>query len=365
MGAKHSGAATVLLGVLDALVDDARFAQIVVFCSPAARRQFSMPQAPHVVEVEMAAEDSSPVRRVAWYRSGLRRAAEVWDADVVLAMNGLGTCGRNVPTVMLVQQSLPFSDIAMRTLSFRRRAELLVMRRIMRASSRRAAFTFVQSFSMREAVRSSFGLRQDSVEVCYPSVGAWPTQPSERVRGEMGQVPAGNRLLYVGNDSPYKNLETAIRGLRFVRECVPSATLFATLPRMHRFTRQEGVVGLGMLGRVDLGEAYRMADVVVLPSLAESGPLVPREAAAMCRALLLADEEWAREAAGGAALYFAARDSSAFAAGAIRLLTDEKERTRIAAAGARELERQRRLGGYGALAERLCEVVERGIIRRG
>lgn len=356
VGAKHSGGAVVLLGILRALLADPRFERIAAFTSPRASRSFDLPASPRLVEEERPAEEISYVRRVAWYLAGLRRRCREDGAEVLFCANGLGWGTSTIPSVALVQQSLPFSQEALRTLPLPARWKMGLIRRLTTASCRRAAITVVQSRVMKEWVHSEMRIELARIEVCYPAAEALPDGPADDVDRSMSTCPEGRRLLYVGSDAPYKNLDRIAREMRKLRERVPGTELFATIPVGHPLSALEGFRALGTLGRAQLGRAYRLCDLVVQPSLVESGPLVPGEAMSAGRPLLAADRPWARDACGEAAHYFEPLKPGDFTRAASGLLLHPEEREALIEAGRGVWEKRRLLGGYQPLVECLYGV---------
>jgi glycosyltransferase involved in cell wall biosynthesis len=149
----------------------------------------------------------------------------------------------------------------------------------------------------------------------------------------MRQTPEGGRILYVGDPNPYKMIETAITGLGLVRQVLPAARLFLTVPQDHRFSRVPLVSCIGYLGPFELREAYELADMLILPSLVESGPQPPLEAMSAGKPVLIADRPYARDIFGDAALRFDPLDAKDFAKKALCILSDLETRERLVKRG--------------------------------
>jgi glycosyltransferase involved in cell wall biosynthesis len=187
---------------------------------------------------------------------------------------------------------------------------------------------------MKTSVQDAFGLPPTRVFV-FPA-------PARRLRrGEplptglrpMLDVPPDARLLYVGSDAPYKNVEIVIKGLERLRERSRRVTLFVTWPSEHPACRTPGIVGLGYLDAPSLAAAYDLATVLVQPSLVETSCLPLHEAMACGCPLLVADRAYAREECGDAADYFDPHSAPDFLGKATALLDDEARRSELAARG--------------------------------
>jgi glycosyltransferase involved in cell wall biosynthesis len=332
VGAKHSGAATVLRALLDAALELDWIGQVAVFCSPRGMRDFQLPQSPRLVELEVPSADSGGLGRVMWHRVGLPAAVGRHRAAALLCLSGGGEAPRSVPTVTFIQQSLPFSDEALRTLPLVTRARMAVIKQMMRRSCDRAAAVVVQTATMKESVTAAFALDPTKVHVVEPG----PSLPPGGVDGApaaMSSVPADRRILYVGNASSYKNLGVLAPALASIRLRFPDATLFATLPVGHPLRREPGVVAVGTLGPDELAAYYRAASVLVMPSLVETVGLPMLEAASVATAVVAADRPYARDVCGDTALFFdpLRPDSLALAIG--RLLGDTALRTNFGQRG--------------------------------
>jgi len=356
VGNKHSGGAEVLRGVVSRLCNSPRITKVTVYCSPRAGRSFDFGCHDALTEVPRPREERSYFRRMWWYLRGLSARCEQDRVDLVLCINGMGLIRGKVAAVAMIQQSLPFSREAIRTLRPSKRSQLRIIKFMMAASCRTARKVFVQSTTMRGWVHSSIGTRDANIEVYPPETRPILVGESPRVKALMGAFPRGNRILYIGSDSPYKNLHRVAAALHSVRRCVGAATLFATIPDDHPLCVDDGVIGLDYLSSEELGLAYKEADVVVQPSLVESGPLVPGEAMQMGRPLLAADRPWAREFCKDAALYFDPLDEDDIAEKTIQLLSSMHIRLQLVDNARRLLASNSRKRTYTDLVESIANI---------
>src|SRR5690554_1558469 len=168
VGAKHSGAATVLLDFLEALVANERIGQITIFSSPHELRQFDFAQNPKLNIVDQLKAEGSLAARMIWYEWGLEKACAEHKVDGVICINGMGL-GRIVPQINLIQQSLPFCREALKTLSLQQRIRVEAIGRVMRRSTRAADCVLVQTPTMASWVSDQFGLGLKRVESYIPT----------------------------------------------------------------------------------------------------------------------------------------------------------------------------------------------------
>lgn len=349
VGAKHGGAATVLLDVVTAA--RAMADEVVVFCSPAGLRRFDLPPASRVRLVE-AAHAESPLGRVLWHRRGVGRALARCGADAVLFLSGGGVAPAGVRSTTLIQQSLPFSAEALRQLAWRDRLRVTAIRREMRASARRAAAVVTQTPTMRRWVVEGLAVPEGRVHVIPPGPPDLPVAPARAgVAEAMAAAPPDRRILYVGNASRYKNLALLAAALPLVRAQLPDAMLFGTLEASHPLSRQPGVSCLPYLRGGDLRAAYESATVLVMPSLVETVGLPMLEAASCGTPVVAADRPYAHDVCGDAASFFDPLDPAAAASRIVRLLTDARVRAHLGALGRALVERRRSERPYERLVE--------------
>ncbi len=142
----------------------------------------------------------------------------------------------------------------------------------------------------------------------------------------------GRRLLYVGNQSRYKNVMLIAQAVELPAR-LPGLSIFLTLPADHPFSRQQGFTGLGYLTGPELSEAYSRADALVLPSFQETVALPLLEAMSAGTPIIAADRPYAREMCGTAALFFDPWSPSSLASCIELVLTDPVLRTRMVTEG--------------------------------
>lgn len=359
VGAKHSGAATVLRSVVEAALRSEEAGQILVFCSPRALRNFDLPRSDRLTEIEVPKGETGPVGRLRWQLRGLSAAVESRDADALLCLSGGGSAPRGIPSATFIQQSLPFSPEALAVMSWADRARTKAIGWSMRLSCRRAGLVLVQTATMKRCVQEAFRLQPERVEVVEPEAEVPRAAPPAPVLSAMRAVSPDRRLLYVGNTSLYKNLVLLPPAVRQLRRQVPGATLFATVPAGHPITREEGILPLAHLGPGALREAYELATVLVMPSLVETVGLPLLEAAALGTPVVAADRPYAHDVCGDAALYFDPHDPGALAGLLARLLADPGLRASLAAKGRASAELRAAARPYDRMIELVVRLAAR------
>jgi glycosyltransferase involved in cell wall biosynthesis len=152
-------------------------------------------------------------------------------------------------------------------------------------------------------------------------------------------------LVFAGRIDPLKDLETLLRAFALVRAQVPNARLrlYGGVPagneaydaEIRRLVEELDLEGCATFeGPVSpVTKAFAAGHVVVQSSRSEGLPLTIIEAAISGRPTVVTDVGGMSEAAGRGGLVVPPGDPGAFAAACVRLLTDDGERRRLAAAG--------------------------------
>jgi glycosyltransferase involved in cell wall biosynthesis len=355
VGAKYGGGAVVLSDVLNAAIRCSAIGKVTVLCSPRKLRRFELPVSPKLAEIECAAAEATFLGRMHWLTRGLASQAGAMDPDLLLCMSGIGESQTSVPTVVFIQQSLPFCDEALRRCNLGNAIRMKTIGILTKRSCRRAALVVTQTPTMSEWIRKACGLTDTRIVVVKP----WGDEVGMRSEQggsveAMSRVPAHLRILYVGNSSPYKNLGCLLAALPEIRRRVTGATLFLTCPSDHSLCKTAGVVGLGYLGGSALRGAYQLATVFVTPSLVESGNLALVEAMTTGTPIAAADRPYARDLCGDAAVYFDPHRPAELAAAISDLIEDEAKRQRLSRRGLEVACIGRSEKPYDSMMERFC-----------
>lgn len=340
VGAKYGGAATILLDFLGVALADKCVRRVTVFCSPRSLRRFDLPNHPKLVQqVQPGAE--TPIQRILWHETGLGHTCERVQADVVFCISNAGRGTRHVPHVTLIQQSLPFSTEALRTLRRSERLRMRIIRESMKRSCLKACHVIVQTPIMAEWVSSAFGLSLDRIEVSTP-ISTMPSQNEYNATtlDNMRGIPEDCRFLYVGNEEPYKKVDTIVTGIQIIRSQIPDAQLFLTLPMTCHYSSVPGIVCLGYLEPSILCQAYTLATALILPSLTETVGLPLLEAMQMGTPVIVADRPYAHHICEDAALYFDPYNASDFARQTIKMMQNMALRKQLIENGSQLIQRR-------------------------
>ncbi len=232
-----------------------------------------------VHEIAVAAAWPYPAQAA---RSVLARTLEQLPAGATVLLDGLVGCA--VPELLepladrlrlVVLVHLPLGDET--GLSPAEAADLTARER---RAVRAAAAVVATSEGAARRLETLHDLPAGSVHVAAPGVDPAPvTEPG----------PAGNRLLCVAAVTPRKAQDVLVRALHAIADLEWTCTLAGSLDRAPAFVRQVRDLAHAVPGRVELvgtrtGEAlartYEQADLLVLPSLAETYGMVVTEALA-------------------------------------------------------------------------------------
>jgi glycosyltransferase involved in cell wall biosynthesis len=331
--------------------------RLVLFGSTRTLRTFQLPPAASLRDVEASIADRGPLGRMWWHTTGLQRALRAHDAGALLALSGGGWGPVGCRSTLLIQQSLPFSSEAIARHGLGSRVRIAAIRRMMAASARRCDRIVVQTPTMGRWVGATFGIAAERIVVVEPDVDIASRQPPAPELEEMRSAARDQLLvLYVGNSSPYKNLDMLAPAMRELTRAVPGAMLFGTFPTGHPLLRSPQVRSLPPLSRIALREAYELAAALVMPSLVETVGLPMLEASAVGTPVAAADRPYAHDVCGDSAVFFDPLSASDLAAKLATLLTDKALRKRLAASGIQNAQRR----AAGRPYDRLIEIAIEG-----
>jgi glycosyltransferase involved in cell wall biosynthesis len=362
LGVKHGGGATVLSDLLIAAASDARFERIYVFCSPSKSRQFSFPLSDKIVEVECPFAEGNKLFRLWWIEWRLAAHVRRLGCNVLVCLSGCGNGGSAAPHITMIQQPLPFSPDAIKVASFAGRLRLRGLRSAMKRSCKSSRRVIVQTQTMKKVVSDAFSLSLDRIAVIAPGTRkvAAPESPSGALPA-MRSARRGLRVLYVGSQSPYKNVALLLQAAERLRARMPELSIFLTWPTDDPVSGRNGVTCVGYLSGPELAEAYSLADAFVMPSLQETVGLPLLEAMTAGAPVIAADLPYAREVCGTAAVFFDPHDSLKLALCIEAVLTDRELRARLIAEGLRVAEARRQAHPYQQM---LDEAVAAAVLAR-
>lgn len=296
VGAKHGGAAVVASLAVEAALRHPGVSKLTVFSSLERLRRFTWPDDPRLHLIEPGTPDLTSAHRLYWPTLGLARASTRLGVERLLCLSNAGFGPSQVPTTVFVQQNLPFCPEAMARCALRTRLRVNAALWVTRLSVVRASRVVVQTPTTRRWLARDFELPENNVQVVHHDPGP-PLQLPEQQRDRF-------RILYVGSDSPHKNLDCAVLAIGKLKQRYPELHLACTLPIDHPAVRQPGIVGLGYLDRDDLQAEYFRAGALVLPSLVETVGLPLLEAQRAGLPVLAADRPYAHDVCADSALFF-------------------------------------------------------------
>lgn len=331
LGTRGGGCETVLRSLLDGINGSAAcrrlISRVVVFVLPSRSYRFDYPSTPDLDIVDCPPVTDNAISRYAWLRTAYPEFLRPHRCDVLLNMSGVAGKA-DLPQAMMLQNSLYFCREAID--SYRRRGvpwrlrgrnmvEVPLARWFFRRSCRDVSRVIVQSDVMKSWVERDVAESRGKVHVVRPAIPALDgrEQPAVEAPPAMRSAP-GRRLLYIGNDQPYKNLRILFEAAGLARREGRDWTFFLTLPEPPGDVPQN-VVFLGPLGRQEVAAALRAADALVMPSLVETVGLPMVESLSLGTPVVAADRPYAREFCGDAASYFDPHDATSLCAAIDRI----------------------------------------------
>jgi glycosyltransferase involved in cell wall biosynthesis len=228
----------------------------------------------------------------------------------------------------------------------------------MRTSCRTSQRVIVQTDVMQRCVAAEFAIPIEKIDVVKPDVDDLPrpTVLSKSIAAMSATWP-GKRLLYVGNQSSYKNTAVLTRAVTIMRKSCSGLKLFLTWPPDAPDCQQDGVVGLGYLQGAELRQAYELADALVMPSLVETVGLPMLEAMNVGIPVIAADRPYAHDVCEDAAVFFDPLDASALAHRITRVLCDEDLRRDLVCRGRDIIRKRRAARPYERMVDIVAKVV--------
>jgi glycosyltransferase involved in cell wall biosynthesis len=179
--------------------------------------------------------------------------------------------------------------------------------------------TIVDSYSTMTDLIAKFGVSREKLTVVHPGVDTsffHPRTDCSQVLNKHGL--RHNFLLYVGNDTPRKNLKTLVRAYVSIFRAITEDLVLigpisknkirayinlSDLPIHLKKEAQERIILPGYVARDDLPSIYSAATALIFPSLYEGFGLPPLEAMACNSPVVLSNNSSLREVAGEAGLY--------------------------------------------------------------
>src|SRR5262245_45196447 len=312
------------------------------------------------VQIETAPVNSGLLKRLYWEQNGIHSYIKSRKIDVLVSLGNFALLTSPVPQILFSRNPLYFSDYFERDLKARRLYPLLIGNRLRsllaRYSIRSAEINVAPTRAFADRICASGGVRGSRFEVLHFGFDAAAFSADEKpLRVE--QVAMLNlrancyRILYLSHYNYFSNFETLISALPSIKDQIRKKEGKEVLLVLTTELRQGAKYGgydsssaadlidrlglrndIAMLGSVPydrLHHLYRLCDLSVCPSYAESFGHPLLEAMGMGLPVVSADLPVHREICGDAALYFEVFDEKSLAAQCTRLLTDQRLREEL------------------------------------
>lgn len=277
------------------------------------------------------------------YQSGLhlinqRRESSILHIISILVANRTAVRVSKSPLVVSCFDAVPFEsnveELAGSTFSER---QLSTYRSLMEKADR----IITLSEHARNRISDVCRISLEKFDVVYLSVDHDRFCPQlienkAETMGEFGFNPDKKNILYVGSESPRKNLERVIRALPLVRKDLDICFVKVGMQLEPYHTNLIKLIGELDLENVvhfcdpipndRLPTLYNLADLFVFPSLYEGFGLPPLEAQACGCPVVTSNETSLPEVVGDAAEKVDPYNHESIAVGMLKVLTDEKRR---------------------------------------
>jgi len=380
------GGMTYLHNILPRLSELDRVNHYLVLVPPAHLAEYSS-LVRERVRLETAPVGSGLLARLWWEQSGLRSYIKERGVEVLVSLGNFALLGSPVPQILFSRNDLYFSRYFEQNLRARGLyAELIgnrLKRRLAQLSIKRAEVNIVPTSAFADHIRAFNGQAEADFEVLHfgfdPAVFASDEEPlAQEQLAKLRLNEPHRRLLCVSHYNYFRNFETLIRALPLIKEQAGSDIQLVLTTDLRRGAIYGGYDAtaaaelidrlgvrddIAMLGAVDyrrLHHLYRLCDLCVCPSYAESFGHPMLEAMASGLPVVAADLDVHREVCGEAALYFAVFDERSLAAQCVRVLRD---RALSEALKARGSEQHRRFS-WDEHVRSLVALVERCLAAR-
>ena len=335
---RHGGGRRYAEAMLRTIAPHAARGEIdLVVALPDAIDAIEVPEGPGMTSVVIRGVNSLP-RRLMWMQLELPKLARRLGAQVIWSPANVGPLRPKLPMIMTLQVTSAASAFAPLSL----RAWWGAMTALSRLSARSAAEVLTVSEYLRDYIIDRWALPGAKVVAVPYGVGSPFISVGSEAPAPVRPVP--RFILYAGDFQRHKNLPRLVNAFASLAAEFPDLSLvFAggfigsevavVRERIESHALEDRVVMLGGVSASELAGLFKGAELVVMPSLAESFGLPLLEAMACGSAVVASDIPSLKEVGGGVSLHFPATDTAAMASEIARVLRDRELADRLRAAG--------------------------------
>jgi len=326
LGASAGGGLTYLRNVVPHLAVHPEV-EVSLLAGPEATSQIPGVHNVHVIHCDANLRGARS--RFLWEQKQVPRLIRDAQADVLLCTGTFALWKSPVPQILLSRNSLytsaDFARDLWRRRDYRQIADTWVKGLVARRSIERAELTVAPSEAFARELKAWTGRDVVSLHHGFDRDEFFrdPAPLAPSLKEKLQANPAKVRLLFVSHYNYYRNFETLLRGLAFLKRRYPDGRIQLVLtcelapgknPGSYRTERANellrelnisaDVVQLGAVAYPQLHYVYRACQIYVTPAYTETfaHPLV--EAMACGLPIVASDLEVHREVADGAALFF-------------------------------------------------------------
>jgi glycosyltransferase involved in cell wall biosynthesis len=311
IGTRHSGAAQVLLDLLEGLIKIPEIKKIKIFAS--SDRIFKFPNSDKLEITDAPFITNNLIIRFFWLQFCFGHWLNNYKCDIVYNFNNLA--GKlSVPQVLFIQQSLYFSREAINSYFISPNVPLISRIRMLLEpflmkmffiSANNCKKVIVQTETMKEWVYNKLNIPEDKIIVILPGIPFFFNSKKTAKRKLFKEI--NNNLknwLYVGSTAPFKNLKLIYEVAKIaesenVNWKFHIVTSGKSVPYHHPLIKYYKYMDRGTLKEIYLG-----VDALIMPSLVETVGLPMLEAMSIGIPVVATGRPYAHEICGDNALYF-------------------------------------------------------------
>jgi len=312
IGTRHSGAAQVLLDLLEGLIKIPEIKKIKIFAS--SNRIFKFQNNDKLEIINAPSITNNLIIRFFWLQLCFKYWLNNYKCDITYNFNNLA--GKlSLPQVLFIQQSLYFSKEAINSYfissnvslisRIRKIIEPFLMKMFFKVSVNNCKKIIVQTETMKEWVCNKLNIPKNKIIVILPEIPKFFYGKRKTIRKLFKEIDSNSKnWLYVGNAEPYKNLKiiyevAVLAESKNINWKFHIVTPSKNIPWNHPLIRW-----YDYLEREKLKKMYFNANALIMPSFVETVGLPMLEVMSIGIPIIAADRPYAHEICGDSALYF-------------------------------------------------------------